>query len=60
MLNRSFYLGLVSQVCEISYKLNSLLMSISELNVFVEYHNIHMSQKCEISYKILATVLKTF
>ena len=35
-------------------------MSISELNVFVEYHNIHMSQKCEISYKILATVLKTF
>ena len=71
MLNRSFYLGLVSEVCEISYKFIlatshrtlSLLRSISELKIFVEYHSIQMlnryfhpglvSEVCEISYKCI-------
>ena len=48
MLNRSFRLGLVSEVCEIAYKYIlatshqtlSLLMSISKLKIYVEYDSI--------------------
>ena len=50
MLNGSFHLGLISEVCEISNKFIlatshqtlSLLLSIGVLNIFVEYHSIQM------------------
>ena len=53
MLNRSFYSGPVSEVCEISNNFNeatcletlSLLKSISELKIFVEYHSIQLLNK---------------
>ena len=53
MLNRSFYSGPVSEVCEISNKFIeatcfetlSLLKSISELKIFVECHSIQMLNK---------------
>ena len=52
MLNRSFHLGLVSEVCEISYKFIlancletlSLPKSIIELKIFVEYRITNESQ----------------
>ena len=49
MLNRSFHSGLVSEVCEISYKFilatsqqTLSLLSIGDMNIFVEYHSIRM------------------
>ena len=49
MLNRSFHPGLVSEVCEISYKFilatsqqTLSLLSIGDMNIFVEYHSIRM------------------
>ena len=67
LLNRSFHLGLVSEVCEMSY---TFILATSHqtlsLKIFVEYHSIQIlngsfhlgliSEVCEISNKfILAT-----